>query len=466
VAWPRANVISFRSYSGKLFAFKVASVLSPDSELLSADLVLVSEADFRAFFEYPAGHYTDIALSVANPLEVRNIAAKLAEALPDSRPILREEVLRTYQSVFDWREGIVLTVLSGAILAFVILAWEKASGLSAEEKREIGILKAIGWETGDVIRMKTVGRPADFTDRLPARFCRRLHSRLPLRRPHLRAGIEGLGRALPALYAGACGRRPADRHFVLFHGLSLHSCGAGADLASRDYRPRCGDAMIELSNIKKAFNQGKPNEYWALNGIDLTLEAGKVTAFRGPSGSGKTTLLTLVGCLSRPTSGRVRFRGEDISGLPERFLTEIRRQSFGFIFQQFNLIKGLSALENVILPGFPTGRPRAELVASASQLFAQLKLEHRLHAKVEWLSGGEQQRVAIARALINNPQVIIADEPTANLDTALSREFMAILESFTAAGKTVLLTSHDPLVVESSAVHRVVGIRDGKLTDD
>lgn len=224
--------------------------------------------------------------------------------------------------------------------------------------------------------------------------------------------------------------------------------------------------MIELSNIKKAFNQGKPNEYWALNGIDLTLEAGKVTAFRGPSGSGKTTLLTLVGCLSRPTSGRVRFRGEDISGLPERFLTEIRRQSFGFIFQQFNLIKGLSALENVILPGFPTGRPRAELVASASQLFAQLKLEHRLHAKVEWLSGGEQQRVAIARALINNPQVIIADEPTANLDTALSREFMAILESFTAAGKTVLLTSHDPLVVESSAVHRVVGIRDGTLTDD
>ncbi len=224
--------------------------------------------------------------------------------------------------------------------------------------------------------------------------------------------------------------------------------------------------MIELSNIKKAFNQGKPNEYWALNGIDLTLEAGKVTAFRGPSGSGKTTLLTLVGCLSRPTSGRVRFRGEDISGLPERFLTEIRRQSFGFIFQQFNLIKGLSALENVILPGFPTGRPRAELVASASQLFAQLKLEHRLHAKVEWLSGGEQQRVAIARALINNPQVIIADEPTANLDTALSREFMAILESFTAAGKTVLLTSHDPLVVESSAVHRVVGIRDGKLTND
>lgn len=149
------NTISFRSYSGKLFTFEVSAVLSPDSELLSADLVLLSENDFRRFFEYPAGHFTDIALSVANPQEVRNIAAKLSSALPDSRPILREEVLRTYQSVFDWREGIVLTVLAGAILAFAILAWEKASGLSAEEKREIGILKAIGWETGDVIRMKT-----------------------------------------------------------------------------------------------------------------------------------------------------------------------------------------------------------------------------------------------------------------------------------------------------------------------
>jgi putative ABC transport system ATP-binding protein len=224
--------------------------------------------------------------------------------------------------------------------------------------------------------------------------------------------------------------------------------------------------MIQLSQIKKAFNQGQPNEYWALNGIDLTLEAGKVTAFRGPSGSGKTTLLTLVGCLSRPTSGRVRFKGQDISGLPERFLTEIRRQSFGFIFQQFNLIKGLTALENVILPGFPTGRPRAELIAAAEVILEQLKLSHRRMAKVEWLSGGEQQRVAIARALINNPDVIIADEPTANLDTALSREFMAILEGFTADGKTVLLTSHDPLVVESKAVHRVIGMRDGCLVDN
>ena len=148
------NLVSFRSYTGKLFSFRVAALLSPDSELLSADLVLLSEEDFRAFFDYPAGHYTDIALTVANPQEVRNIAAKLASQLPDARPILREEVQRTYRSIFDWREGILLTVLAGAILAFALLAWDKASGLSADERREIGILKAIGWETSDVIRMK------------------------------------------------------------------------------------------------------------------------------------------------------------------------------------------------------------------------------------------------------------------------------------------------------------------------
>ena len=221
--------------------------------------------------------------------------------------------------------------------------------------------------------------------------------------------------------------------------------------------------MIELKDVRKAFNQGKPNEYWALSGIDLHLEAGRVTAFRGPSGSGKTTLLTLIGCLTRPTSGRVRLKDEDISGLPERFLTAIRRRTFGFVFQQFNLIKGLSALENTILPAFPDGRPRRELVGRAEELFAGLDLGHRLHARVEWLSGGEQQRVAIARALINEPEVLIADEPTANLDTALSRQFMGILERLNAAGKTILLTSHDPLVVESQAVHRVVDMRDGRL---
>ena len=148
------NVISFRSYSGQLVSFTVARILPPDTELVSTDLVLLNEGDFRRFFEIAPGYFTDIALSVANPQEVRNVATKLSQQFPDSRPILRDEILRTYESIFNWREGIVLALASLAILAFTILAWEKASGLSADEKREIGILKAIGWETGDVIKMK------------------------------------------------------------------------------------------------------------------------------------------------------------------------------------------------------------------------------------------------------------------------------------------------------------------------
>jgi putative ABC transport system ATP-binding protein len=223
--------------------------------------------------------------------------------------------------------------------------------------------------------------------------------------------------------------------------------------------------MIALKDVRKAFNQGQHNEYWALSGITLSIEARRVTALRGPSGSGKTTLLTLIGCLARPTSGRVALHGRDISGLPERFLTDIRRQTFGFVFQQFNLIKGLSAIENVMLPAYPTGRPHGELATRAEALLQRLHLGHRRDARAEWLSGGEQQRVAIARALINDPEVLIADEPTANLDTTLAREFMAILESFSEEGRTVILTSHDPLVVDSSAVHRVVDMRDGKLVE-
>jgi putative ABC transport system ATP-binding protein len=223
--------------------------------------------------------------------------------------------------------------------------------------------------------------------------------------------------------------------------------------------------MIELSNIRKAFNQGRHNEYWALDGIDLAIPEKQVTALRGPSGSGKTTLLTILGCLARPTEGRVRLKGEDISGLPERFLTEIRRRTFGFIFQQFNLIRGLSAIENIILPACPTGQPRQALLAKAEALLAEVDLGHRRDAKVEWLSGGEQQRVAICRALINDPEVLIADEPTANLDTKLAGEFLAILERLAAAGRTIVLTSHDPMVVESEVVDYVVTLRDGKIVE-
>ena len=223
--------------------------------------------------------------------------------------------------------------------------------------------------------------------------------------------------------------------------------------------------MLELANIRKAFNQGQHNEYWALKGIDLDIPSAQVNVLKGPSGSGKTTLLTILGCLARPSEGRVRLNGEDISGLPERFLTEIRRRTFGFIFQQFNLIRGLSAIENIILPGYPSGTPRAQLLARAEVLLADLQLAHRRDAKVEWLSGGEQQRVAICRALINDPEILVADEPTANLDSKLSAEFLVILRRLAEAGRTVILTSHDPLVVESAVVDRVYSLRDGQLIE-
>ncbi len=139
---------------GSLFSFTIKAVISPASDLVSSDLMLICESDFRRFFSIPNGMATDIVLEVANPREVINIANKVSDRLPDTRPILKDEILRTYDAVFNWRQGIVLVLLSGSVLAFFILAWEKASGLSGDEKREIGILKAIGWETGDVLRMK------------------------------------------------------------------------------------------------------------------------------------------------------------------------------------------------------------------------------------------------------------------------------------------------------------------------
>ncbi len=148
------DFFSLRSARGKVFSFKVQSVLDHESELVNADLFLVSEHDFRTFFTIPQGFYTDIILRVANPREVIKVAQKLTVLLPDTRPILREEILRTYDAIFSWRQGIVLVLLSGGILAFGIFSWDKASGLSGEEKREIGILKAVGWETGDILRMK------------------------------------------------------------------------------------------------------------------------------------------------------------------------------------------------------------------------------------------------------------------------------------------------------------------------
>lgn len=221
--------------------------------------------------------------------------------------------------------------------------------------------------------------------------------------------------------------------------------------------------MVELKHITKIFNRGRPDEFTALAEVNLRVEARKVTVFKGPSGSGKTTLLSIVGAMAKPTSGRVFVEGREITSLPERFLTEIRRRTFGFIFQQFHLIRGISALENVMLPAYTTGEKHAALRERALRLLELFGLSAKTRSRVEWLSGGEAQRVAIARALVNNPAVLIADEPTAHLDTTLSRDFLGIMERLNSEGKTILIASHDPLVYESGMVDRVVEMRDGKI---
>ena len=221
--------------------------------------------------------------------------------------------------------------------------------------------------------------------------------------------------------------------------------------------------MIHLQDIRKVFNAGQPNEFVAIEGVHLSIDSHVVTVLKGPSGSGKTTLLSLLGCMTRPTSGRITLQEREITSLPERFLTEIRRETFGMIFQQFNLIKGLTALENVMLPAYPKGEKHAVLKRRAMDLLALLNLAGKALARVEWLSGGEAQRTAIARALINNPAIVIADEPTAHLDSVLSLEFMEIMRQLKADGKTILIASHDPIVYDSDVIDRMVEIRDGKI---
>jgi len=224
--------------------------------------------------------------------------------------------------------------------------------------------------------------------------------------------------------------------------------------------------QIRVVGVRKAFNEDRPNRFWAVNGVDLHLSEGQVTVLAGPSGSGKTTLLTLIGCLARPTEGRVLLHDRVISSLPEPFLAALRRQTFGFVFQRFNLIRGLSLLDNVTVPAYPLGIPRRALRKRALELLASLGLGHRAHARVESLSGGEAQRTALARALINDPPILIADEPTANLDSELSLAFLEILARLRSEGRTLLLSSHDPLVREAAVVDRVIELRDGRVVAD
>ncbi len=224
--------------------------------------------------------------------------------------------------------------------------------------------------------------------------------------------------------------------------------------------------MIQLINVVKTFNVGKSNRFTALRQIDLKIDQRRVTLFKGPSGSGKTTILSIIGCMVRPTTGRVLLKDREITSLPEQFLSRIRRDSFGFIFQHFNLINGVTVLENVLIPSYPTARKQRRVQERALFLFKTLEILSKAYEPVQYLSGGEQQRAAIARALINDPEFIIADEPTAHLNTALAQQFVDIVATLKAQGKTVLMASHDPILFDASVVDRVIELRDGRVVKE
>ncbi|MBI4654224.1 MAG: ABC transporter ATP-binding protein [Nitrospirae bacterium] len=221
--------------------------------------------------------------------------------------------------------------------------------------------------------------------------------------------------------------------------------------------------MIKTENVTKVFNPNLPNEVKAVTDISIEIENGEVVVLKGPSGSGKTTLLSLIGCMSRPTEGSIIVNGKDVARLPERFLTKIRQKTFGFVFQMFNLIKGVNVIENVMLPLYPTDAKLFVIKKRAEAILDKLDILKKRDFKTQSLSAGEQQRVAIARALINEPEIILADEPTAHLDTKLSEDLIKILRGLNEDRKTIIIATHDPFVYEKAFVHRIIEMRDGVI---
>jgi putative ABC transport system ATP-binding protein len=222
-------------------------------------------------------------------------------------------------------------------------------------------------------------------------------------------------------------------------------------------------SLIEVEKVSKIYNPGKADELTALKAASLSIDSGEVAVLTGPSGSGKTSLLSLIGCMARPTEGKVFVDGKDVVKLPERFLTDIRRQKFGFIFQQFHLIRELTVLDNVLLPLFPLDISARKMNERALPILQGLKIDNKKNLKVKKLSGGEQQRVAIARALINRPQIIIADEPTAHLDRKLAQEFIETLTQLNREGKTIIIATHDPFIHDNQLVNKTIVMRDGQI---
>lgn len=219
--------------------------------------------------------------------------------------------------------------------------------------------------------------------------------------------------------------------------------------------------ILEMNNIHKIYNSGEVKTH-ALRGIDLSILKGEFVAIMGPSGSGKSTLMNLIGCLDTPTSGTYLLEGIEISRLSDNELAEIRNQKIGFVFQQFNLLPRTTALENVMLPQIYSGKkPDPE---KAKELLKRLGLEGKERNFPNQLSGGQQQRVAIARALINDPEIILADEPTGALDTASGEEIMQIFSELNKDGVTIVLVTHERYIAEKA--QRIIHIRDGLIYEN
>jgi putative ABC transport system ATP-binding protein len=221
--------------------------------------------------------------------------------------------------------------------------------------------------------------------------------------------------------------------------------------------------VLEAKNLAKMYETGGA-KVPGLRGVDLSIERGEFVAIMGPSGCGKSTLLNLLAGLDRPTAGEVWLDGKRIDGLSETDLSRLRRRKVGFVFQFFNLVPTLSAVENVELPLLLVGRRRREARRSAKELLSDLGIAEKQGAAPVELSGGQQQRVALARALANNPDVVLADEPTGNLDSASARDVLGLFREARGRGQTLLLVTHDASV--ASAADRVITLRDGLVADE
>jgi putative ABC transport system ATP-binding protein len=224
------------------------------------------------------------------------------------------------------------------------------------------------------------------------------------------------------------------------------------------------DEVIVVEDLWRTYDMGLEQQVQALRGVSLRIRHNEYVAIMGPSGSGKSTLMNLIGCLDTPSKGRYWLNGQLVSDLDDDQLARIRNKEIGFVFQTFNLLARASALHNVELPLIYSGTPSAERIARAKQTLTDVGLESRMTHKPNELSGGQRQRVAIARALVNNPSIILADEPTGNLDSKTGQEIMALFDTLHARGNTIVLVTHEPDIAQFA--HRVVHIRDGQIFSD